>query len=78
LFDSLLLGVPIRRQSGTLLEPKQRSRPSARQLKPASALRISGATKSPATKASLDDQSSAGFGGKSPPTMPLIPSDAAG
>src|SRR5262245_14005631 len=42
-------------------------------LKPATALRISGESNRPATKASRKRQSSASFGGKSPPTMPLIP-----
>src|SRR5262245_12527690 len=42
-------------------------------LKPATALRISGESNRPATKASRRRQSSASLGGKSPPTMPLIP-----
>src|SRR5262245_37669356 len=42
-------------------------------LKPATALRISGESNRPATKASRKRQSSASLGGKSPPTMPLIP-----
>src|SRR5262245_57525632 len=42
-------------------------------LKPATALRINGESNRPATKASRKRQSSASLGGKSPPTMPLIP-----
>jgi hypothetical protein len=42
-------------------------------LKPTTAFRISGASNRPAMKASRKRQSSASFGGKSPPTMPLIP-----
>jgi hypothetical protein len=64
---------PIRHRSKIPPESGWRSPPSALPLKPAIALRVRGESNRPAMKASRKRQSSASFGGKSPPTMPLIP-----